>query len=205
MPKMIEKPPYSPPLPLLITGVAGVAGYNAFEYFRARFGRQVIGIRPRNSWRLSAPGIVGCDMEDQADLEQLFGEHRFAAVLDCSGNCALKKCELDPTMARMMNVGGLESLLSTIAGHDVRLVRLSIDLVFAGRDGGGYTEDTATDPVTVYGRTMVEAEELLSASCPLYSYTVPVPQKWLCFAEPSTVKVSAPTSRAPEACRRGNQ
>jgi len=154
------------PLPLLITGVAGVAGYNAFHYFRARYGQQVIGIRPRNSWRLSGPGIVGCDMEDQADLEQLFGEHRFAAVLDGSGNCALKKCELDPTMARMMNVGGLESLLSTIGGRDVRLVRLSIDLVFAGRGRGEYTEAERTDPVTVYGRTMVEAEELLRVTRP---------------------------------------
>ena len=38
------------PLPLLITGVAGVAGYNALHYFRTRFPGQVVGIRQKNKW-----------------------------------------------------------------------------------------------------------------------------------------------------------
>ena len=42
----------TPPLPLLITGIAGVAGYNAFHYFRRRFGEQVIGIRQSSMWPL---------------------------------------------------------------------------------------------------------------------------------------------------------
>ena len=40
------------PLPLLITGVAGVAGYNALDYFRARYPGQVIAIRQEDNWRL---------------------------------------------------------------------------------------------------------------------------------------------------------
>jgi len=54
-----------PPLPLLITGVAGVAGYNAFHYFRRRFGRQVIGIRRKDNWPLRGDGIVACDGDDR--------------------------------------------------------------------------------------------------------------------------------------------
>ena len=50
-----------PPLPLLITGIAGVAGYNALHYFRELYPGQVIGIRPENNWRLRGEGIVGCD------------------------------------------------------------------------------------------------------------------------------------------------
>ena len=32
-------------LPLLVTGIAGVAGLNAFKYYRAKYPGQVIGIR----------------------------------------------------------------------------------------------------------------------------------------------------------------
>lgn len=39
------------PLPLLITGVAGVAGYNALDYFRTRYPGQVIAIRQEDNWR----------------------------------------------------------------------------------------------------------------------------------------------------------
>src|SRR6185295_15006246 len=99
------------PLPLLITGVAGVAGYNALAYFQAKYPGQVIGIRQRDNWRLDGPGIVACNAEDREGLAALFNEHRFAAVLDCAGNCALKACELDPTMAWRINVSGVENLL----------------------------------------------------------------------------------------------
>jgi len=83
----------------LITGAAGVAGYNALTYFQARYPGQVVAIRQRDNWRLDGPGIVACNSEDHEGLERVFEEHRFAAVLDCAGNCALKSCELDPGMA----------------------------------------------------------------------------------------------------------
>jgi dTDP-4-dehydrorhamnose reductase len=150
-----------PPLPLLITGIAGVAGYNALHYFRALYPGQVIGIRQRDNWRLTGDGIVACNAEDRDGLSRLFDRHRFAGVLDCAGNCALKSCELDPDMAWRINVEGVASLLAVTAGRNVRLVHLSIDLVYSGTRGGGYVETDAPDPVTVYGRTMVAAEELL--------------------------------------------
>src|SRR5438128_7078302 len=91
-------------LPLLITGITGVAGYNALHYFQKRYPGQVLGIRPRQTWQLKGEGIVALDAEDRCGLQDLFGTYRFAAVLNCTGNCALKSCELDPTMARHLNV-----------------------------------------------------------------------------------------------------
>ena len=147
-----------PPLPLLITGVAGVAGYNALDYFRRRYPGQVIGIRQRDNWPLVGEGVVACNAEDPDELARLFDEHQFKSVLNCAGHCALKSCELDPAMARRINVDGVENVLSMIDGTDTRLVHLSIDLVFSGKAQGGYTEKHAPDPVTVYGRTMVDGE-----------------------------------------------
>jgi dTDP-4-dehydrorhamnose reductase len=83
-------------------------------------------------------------------------------VLDCAGNCALRACELDSRLAWRTNVEGLINLASIIADRDVRLVHVSIDLVFAGRRGGSYVEQDRTDPVTVYGKTMVAAEQVLA-------------------------------------------
>jgi len=163
---MIASPPTTPPLPLLITGIAGVPGYNALAYFQARYPGQVIGVRQRDNVRLAGPGIVACDAEDRDGLARLFDRYRFAAVLDCAGNCALKSCELDPALAWRINVDGVRNLLANVAGTRVRLVHLSIDLVFSGRDGGSHVETDPVDPVTVYGRTMAVAEELILARAP---------------------------------------
>jgi dTDP-4-dehydrorhamnose reductase len=149
------------PLPLLITGVAGVAGYNAFDYFSQRYPGHVVGIRQADNWKLAAPGIVACDAEDRDELTRLFDRWQFRSVLDCAGNCALRACELDTRLAWRTNVEGLINLASIIVERDVRLVHASIDLVFAGRDAGSYVEGDPTDPVTVYGKTMVAAEQVL--------------------------------------------
>ena len=154
------------PLPLLITGVAGVAGYNALEYFRTRYPGQVIGIRQRDNWPLAGEGIVGCNAEDPDELARLFDEHQFQSVLNCAGNCALKSCELDPAMARRINVDGAENLLSHIRDTDTRLVHLSIDLVFSGKAQGNYAEHHTPDPVTVYGQTMIEGEGRVTEAIP---------------------------------------
>ena len=159
------------PLPLLITGVAGVAGYNAFAYFTNRYPGQVVGIRQADNWPLRGTNIVACDAEDRGELVRLFDQWRFRSVLDCAGNCALRACELDSRLAWRTNVEGLINLASIIAERDVRLVHVSIDLVFGGRAGGGYVEQDRTDPVTVYGKTMVAAEQVLAdwlpAACTL--------------------------------------
>ncbi|HYO26568.1 MAG TPA: sugar nucleotide-binding protein [Lacipirellulaceae bacterium] len=150
------------PLPLLVTGVAGVAGYNALEYFARRYPGRVVGIRQADNWPLRAPHIVPCDAEDRPALEALFDRWQFRSVIDCAGNCALRACELDSRLAWRTNVEGLVNLASIVCERDVRLVHTSIDLVFGGRDGGNYAEQDRADPVTVYGKTMVAAEQVLA-------------------------------------------
>lgn len=151
-------------LPLLVTGVAGVTGYNALEYFSARYPGQVIGIRQKNNWRLTAPHIVACDAEDAEGMTRLFDRFEFRSVLNCAGNCALKACELDSRLAWRTNVEGLINLLGHVIDRDVRLVHTSIDLVFSGDDAHrkGHVESDRPDPVTVYGKTMVSAEQLIA-------------------------------------------
>jgi dTDP-4-dehydrorhamnose reductase len=161
-----KEPLPDPPLPLLVTGVAGVAGYNAFYYFRHRYAAAVIGIRRADNWPLRDDGIVGVDIDDAAALERLFQRHRFRAVVHCEGTCKLKSCELDPWLAWRVNVLGTMNLVDIARRYQARLVHLSIDLVFSGRGNGNLTEDAPTDPVTVYGKTMVQTERIVLAEKP---------------------------------------
>ncbi len=153
------------PLPLLITGVTGVTGYNALPYFQSRYPGKVFGLRQADS-PMTGPGILACNAEDGDQLARLFDRYQFAAVLNCAGNCALKPCELDPQLAWRINVDGVRNLLKLTVARGVRLVHLSVDLVFSGVGEGGYRETDPTDPVTVYGKTMVTAEQDILAADP---------------------------------------
>src|SRR5437879_174524 len=143
-------------LPLLITGITGVAGFNALHYFQRRYPGQILGIRPRRTWRLLGDGIAPLDIEDVRGLRALFDKHRFRSILNCLGNCALKSCELDPTMAQQLNVASAEAIADSIRHHGSRLVQLSSDLVFSGDGCGNYVETDRVDAVSVYGKTIVE-------------------------------------------------
>jgi dTDP-4-dehydrorhamnose reductase len=154
------------PIPLLITGITGVAGFNALHYFQERYPGQVIGIRPRRTWRLRGENIVPLDIEDIDRLRALFRQHRFRSVLNCLGNCALKSCELDPAMAQLLNVASAAAIVENSCTYGSRLVHLSSDLVFSGNGAGNYVESDPVDPVTVYGKTMVESEAVISTADP---------------------------------------
>jgi dTDP-4-dehydrorhamnose reductase len=158
--------PPSIPLPLLITGISGVAGYNALPYFQRRYPGQVVGIRPTQTWQLVGPDILPLDTQDRETLFELFRCWRFRTVLNCTGNCALKSCELDPAMARRTNVLSALHIAEMAHAFGARLVHLSSDLVFSGCGGGGYVETDVADPVTVYGKTMVEGEQAVRSVDP---------------------------------------
>lgn len=155
-----------PPLPLLITGVTGVAGYNALAYFQSRFPGQVYGILPPETIGFTAPDSLFFPVEDYETLSALFDRYRFAAILDCAGNCALKACQLEPQIAWTLNVEVIRNLARLARAHSIRLVHLSVDMVFGGRPEGGYREEEPTCPVNVYGRTMVRGEEAVTEEDP---------------------------------------
>ena len=91
----------TPPLPLLITGVTGVAGYGTLAYFQSRFPGQVFGAVQETDVDFPAPDLIYADLRDYAALERLLDEKRIAAILDCAGNCALKDRSDAPMMSSL--------------------------------------------------------------------------------------------------------
>jgi len=148
-------------LPILVTGVSGVAGYSLFYELKRKFGDQVFGTRPEKTARLVGDGIVGTNLSEPENVRRLIHEHGIQTVVNCGGSCHLKGCELDHEMAHRVNVKCVDNLLAAIEGTSVRLVHLSIDLVFSGDGDGEYVETDTPDPVTMYGKTMVMAEQLI--------------------------------------------
>lgn len=153
-------------LPLLITGVTGVPGYSAFQYFHSKYPNHVTAIRPVRYWPLRGDGIIPLDIEDRKGLAELMKKKRFRSVLNGAGTCALKSCEMNPVLAYRVNVQSVLNVLEMIGGHEVRLIHLSTDLVFPGRQEGLYTEEDTVSPVTMYGKTMAIAEEIIMLRYP---------------------------------------
>lgn len=167
--------------PVLVLGVPGVPGFNAFLGLGSFYPASVLGLAPPHVPELSAPEtpwtprLVPADPEDIGQLAALCETYNIRTVVDASGWCALRSCEMDPALGRRLNVAIGLNAMRIARERGARLIRLSTDLVFDGnpRPGpegatasGGYREDDSVNPVTVYGKLMAEAEAEILAGYP---------------------------------------
>jgi len=106
----------------------------------------------------------GVHLDDELAVSQLFapGEDQPSLIIHAAGVCDVGTCEEAPEFAHSVNVEGTRILLD-YAPPDARIIYLSSDHVFSGNTGGPYREDTPPDPISVYGRTRVTAEQLVLA------------------------------------------
>jgi dTDP-4-dehydrorhamnose reductase len=121
---------------LLLTGADGQLGAALREEFA---GEQVVALT-RSEWdvTLPPPGRLG-----EVDI-----------VLHAAAWTDVDGAEADPQEAAAVNVGGTQH----VAELGTPLVLFSTDYVFDGRKREPYVESDAPNPLSVYGRTKLQAE-----------------------------------------------
>ncbi len=130
-----------------------------FSLFRAR--PQLAAYVNGKTRRVPA-GVAGkIDLDDEPAVRALFAEITPRLIVQCAGVCDVENCELSPDFAWRVNVDAMRILLAH-APSSARILYCSSDHVFSG-DSGPYDERSPTDPLSVYGRTRVAAEQLMLA------------------------------------------
>ena len=97
-------------------------------------------------------------LHDSVWIADVFQRTQPEALVYCHAVCDVAKCEASPGWAYEMNVGQLGRVLDVLPAH-ARFVYVSSDHVFGG--DGVYDEHCEPAPISVYGRTRVEAERLV--------------------------------------------
>lgn len=97
-------------------------------------------------------------LHDPVWIDDVFQRIQPNTLLYCHAVCDVPKCEASPEWAYEMNVQQLNRVIDAMPEH-TRLVYVSSDHVFGG--DGVYSEDSIPSPISVYGRTRVEAEQLV--------------------------------------------
>ena len=101
--------------------------------------------------------IGGVDAKDITTLSKCFAEHQFDAVIKCMG---VVKQRVDRTTDDEMieiNAQFPHKLLSICNAHGSRLIHISTDCVFSGKNGD-YVETDTPDPVDIYGSSKLAGE-----------------------------------------------
>ena len=131
---------------VLITGAAGLIGH----YISTTASRWA----PR--WEVRGLTRQDVDLTDTASLTSIVHSLRPLAIIHCAALSRTKDCEQNPAGARCINVEATEQLVQLC--RDIPFIFLSSGEVFDGRTGW-YRETDRPNPINVYGRTKLEAEQ----------------------------------------------
>ena len=140
--------------PILLFGATSILGFNLARLF---FDAVIPFTSPGNT----APAVqqwAGLNLEDPEWIEAIMAQYKPEILLYCHAVCDVPKCEVDTKWAHEVNVGHLQRTLKALP-NQTRLIYVSSDHVFGG--DGTYDEQSSPCPISVYGRTRVEAEQMV--------------------------------------------
>jgi dTDP-4-dehydrorhamnose reductase len=85
-------------------------------------------------------------------------------IVNAAAHTAVDKAESEPDLVHTINAAAPGALAREAAATNAWLVHYSTDYVFDGSGSRPWTEDDATGPLNVYGRSKLEGERLVRAS-----------------------------------------
>jgi dTDP-4-dehydrorhamnose reductase len=113
--------------------------------------------------RSGSDELVG-DLTDPAGLERTVQAVQPQVIVNAAAYTAVDKAESEPELARTINALAPGVLAQAAVRHNALLVHFSTDYVFDGSGNAPWKEDDLTGPLSVYGRTKLEGEQVIAAS-----------------------------------------
>jgi dTDP-4-dehydrorhamnose reductase len=146
-----------PPLKILLLGKGGQVGWE-LQRSLAPLGELVA---------LDFDSTDHCgDFTNLAGLAQTVRDARPNVIVNAAAHTAVDKAESEPALARTINALAPSVLAQEAAQLGALLVHYSTDYVFDGSGTHPWTEMDAPAPLSVYGQTKLEGEQLIQAACP---------------------------------------
>ena len=91
-------------------------------------------------------------------------KNEIRCIINCAAYTAVDRAEEEPKLAYAINAFAVDHLCAAAKKHSAFLVHISTDYVFDGSKILPYDEQDAAYPISVYGKSKLQGEELIRAS-----------------------------------------
>lgn len=153
---------------ILVTGADG------------QLGRALVPVLQARGCAVITPSLQDLDLSVLAQIPEQLLLHRPAWVVNCAAYTQVDQAEAEPELAVRINRDAVGQLAQVLESYGGRLLHLSTDYVFDGHHCQPYREGHPANPLSVYGRSKWEGEEL-ARSC--HPQAIIVRTAWLYGAE----------------------
>lgn len=111
--------------------------------------------------------VLGRDVLDLSQPDQIRAQvraHKPDLLIIAAAHTAVDQAENEPELAFAINASAPGVFAEEAAAQGIPLIHYSTDYVFDGRKPAPYTEDDATNPLGVYGKSKLAGELAIAAS-----------------------------------------
>jgi dTDP-4-dehydrorhamnose reductase len=137
-------------LRILVFGSTGMLGQALMPVLQAS--HQVAGL-----------GSKDCDIRDGAAVKNALGAYRPELVIDLAAYTDVDGCDSDPHRAEELNGTGTRNVAQACAEAGARMLYVSTDYVFDGRQEKPYCEADPPNPINVYGHSKLLGERYVQS------------------------------------------
>ena len=133
---------------ILITGGTG------------QLGRALSRLAPQGH-SVVAFGSSKVDVTNRDIVRRKLHDHVPEVVIHAGAMTNVDGCETDPEAAKRVNIDGTANVVESAREIGARVIYISTNYVFDGETDAPYQEDDRPNPISVYGRTKLDAETVV--------------------------------------------
>jgi dTDP-4-dehydrorhamnose reductase len=150
---------------ILITGSNGLLGQKLITHFIQNENFDVVGISRGQNRLLNISNFtyIDADISKKDLLKKLLKQIKPDIIINCVAMTNVDACEENKTECDAINIDAVKVLSKYCVGSKAKLIQLSTDFVFDGRDGY-YFEDDIPNPINYYGLSKLKSEKIVSNS-----------------------------------------
>ena len=103
--------------------------------------------------------IETLDITDALATETYIKNMNPAWIVNCAAYNMVDKAESEPEAAMLINSLAVKNITDAVAGSESRFIHISTDYVYGGSSNVPYSEESAPDPQSAYGRSKLAGEK----------------------------------------------
>jgi dTDP-4-dehydrorhamnose reductase len=104
------------------------------------------------------------DLGNEKSITDFFQNKPYDVIINCAAHTAVDKAESEAELANQINHLAVQQLSNIAEQHSIKLIHISTDYVFNGKQHRPYLETDEVEPQGVYGKTKLSGEQAIQKS-----------------------------------------
>lgn len=133
-----------------------------------QLGKDMIIHLKKNNHNVIETDFPSIDISKIDSVSSVIRQTRPDTVINCAAFTAVDDCETKQETAFAINATGPQNIAKCCNDIGAKCIHISTDYVFDGKNDVPYIESDATNPATIYGKSKLEGEKLVTQATDNY-------------------------------------